>query len=158
MNQKLSDLASIAEIVSSVAIVITIAVLILELRSNSALLERQIELDRIDRISVILADAELAEILQRTGRGGQPSRMERLVMNEFDLTLPEAAKFGRYTGNQWQAVQADFAFFGPTERLEERIFGMLLRPGQAFWWQHKSPNLWTDEFQQFVDGIADDRR
>ena len=48
---KLERYAHVAEIVSGVAIVITIIVLIFEVRINSALLERQIDLDRIDRLA-----------------------------------------------------------------------------------------------------------
>ena len=152
MNLKLSDWASIAEIVSGIAIVVTIVVLIFELRSNSSLLERQIELDRIDRGLISQESPELAEVLAKLRMANGPRAAHRLFMDEYGLTYVEADRFLRFARSQWQGFQADF-LFGESDELTDTIPVLLGMPEVAIFWRQTSSS-YDPEFVEFVNSLA----
>ena len=153
---KLEKWAHISEIVGGIAIVVTIAVLIVEVRTNSALLERQIELDRIDRMGDIGESPYLPEILDKIKAvdtafiGDTPTAF----MDRYSLTFVEADRWTRYLRGQWQAWEADF-LAGQIGQLEELIPLYLGFPDQALYWYHSSEN-YDESFVDYVDELAPD--
>jgi hypothetical protein len=68
MNQKLSDWASIAEIISGIAVVVTLIVLIVEVRDNTEILRVSAYNDNLDSLNefgaLVSRDADSARIWQ----------------------------------------------------------------------------------------------
>ena len=84
-------------------------VLILEVRTNGRLLERQIELDRIARISAPMDSPYVPVILAKMiGDREDQSPTRRGFVEQIGLTIEEADRYTRYLRGQWQAFQADF--------------------------------------------------
>ena len=77
MNQKLSDWASMAEIASAIAVVVTLALVLVELRENTDAVRaaaRQSIAARIeDRTMAVATDSQLADLLFR---GQEPDGIE----------------------------------------------------------------------------------
>ena len=151
MNQKLSDWAHIAEIVSGLAIVVTIVVLIFELRANSTLLERQIELDRIERGRLAQESPELAAVMAKLRMANGPGPAHGLFMEEYDLTYEEADLFIRFARSQMQGFQADF-LFGQTGELNELIPTLFSMPEVQMFWEQTSRG-YDPEFIEFVESV-----
>jgi len=148
LNHKLSDLAHLAEIVSGIAIVITIVLLIVEVRSNSELLQRQFELERVDR-SAIFDSQYLPGILEKIKSVDGVGRAVQAYMDRYDLTYVEADRWVRYMRQQWQAHEADFRF-GETAHLEDTIPALMSFPDQVLFYEVTRSNM-DPAFVQFVD-------
>jgi len=74
MNQKLSDLASVSEIVASVAVVITLILLIINVRENTEVIRSNSYDDLLGDVNeqalVIVQDERLNHIWRRYNVGG----------------------------------------------------------------------------------------
>ncbi len=144
--------AHIAEIVSGVAIVATIIVVIFELRTNNSLLNRQIEMDRIDRAALVFEVPELTEVLAKIKQASGPSAVHRAFMSEYDLSFLEADRAIRYTRGGMQAYQADF-LFGDRERINLVLPLILEIPEVQLYWQYREPTFYP-EFVEYVESFA----
>jgi len=119
MNQKLSDWASMAEIASAIAVVITLILVLVELRENTEAVRaaaRQSIAARIeDRTMGVAADSQLADLIFR---GQEPGGIEPGSRDEYQLsyfytsvaTSLEEAYF------QFQEGNLDAKFFEPRAR------------------------------------------
>lgn len=148
MNHKLSDLAHLAEIVSGIAIVITIVLLIVEVRSNGKLLQRQIELERIDR-SAIFDSQYLPDILEKIKSVDGVGGTVQAFMDRYDLTYVDADRWVRYMRQQWEAHEANFRF-GETESLESMLPILMNFPDQVLFYEVARSGM-DPAFVQFVD-------
>ena len=150
MNQKLSDWAHIAEIVSGIAIVVTIVVLISEVRSNSGLLQRQIEIERADR-ATFFDSPYLPEILEKIKTVDGTDRDVQAFMDRYNLTHVEADRWTRYMMQQWQAHQADF-LFGETIQLDANLSTLLGYPDQVLYFETERAGM-DPEFVRYVEQL-----
>ena len=151
---RLERYALIADIVSGAAIVVTIVVLILEVRTNSALLERQIELDRIDRLASISESDYLVDVLAKIKEidSDYVGRPTAAFMDRYGLGFAEADRWVRYLRRAWQSNQADY-LAGQLGGLEEQIAAQLEFPDQALYWQHSHSDF-DPRFVNYVSEIA----
>ena len=135
MNQKLSDWASIAEVVSSVAVVITLVFLVLGIRENTATTRAEVYANLIDSINELesqrLGDTEL-DAHWRLFRNGQASTLDEddyRQLTQYSMILArnyEKAYYSHVYGiigaNEWERFElaicrlysdAQRAGFGP---------------------------------------------
>ena len=86
MNQKLSDWASIAEIVSSVAVVVTLIILIIEIRGNSEAVRADMLANIAGRththILGSISNPALVEALSKEAQGDELSFAEQFILNQ----------------------------------------------------------------------------
>ena len=115
MNQKLSDWANIAEIVSGVAVVVSLVFLVVGLNANTNATHAVVYKDLLDGINdfnmELINDAELAKLWTSRASTGLdalgPDDAERLVyMNRVLFRIFDSAYFAYETGSldalQWQ--------------------------------------------------------
>ena len=108
MNQKLSDWANISQIISGVAIVVTIVVLIVEVRTNTEMLQTQTISDiyavhRERNARLIENQGGIADIRIKVEEGDSLTRVEeyryrlflRDQLDEWEYQFSAACQFGR---------------------------------------------------------------
>ena len=104
MNKKLSDWASVAEIISGIAVVITLVFLIVGIRDNTAALRGSAYADFLDSLNQLqaslMADPGLASRWEAYIRGDtsgldQPSRAQLNLAVLSQIRIYEAAYFQR---------------------------------------------------------------
>jgi len=147
---KLEKWALIAEIVSSVAIVVTLAILVIEVRTNTAALRASTYRDVVESITSILheraSDAEVAQIWYAGAAGDQLSpfdadRFDQLVTantRRFENAFYQY-RTGGIDPTQWQGVETAL----------RQVFGP---PAMRVWWEDNK-SLYSLEFQHFVDDV-----
>ena len=151
MNKKLSDWASIAEIVSGIAIVVTIVVLIVEVRSNSGMLARQMELERVDRNNILFINSLVLPAIHEKIKAVDSEFVNAATtafMGQYNLSFTEAEQWVRFQTQRWRQFEADF-LFGDVESNQFFAF-VLSNPDNALYWEH-SADIFDPAFVQFVE-------
>jgi hypothetical protein len=124
MNKKLSDWASIAEIIASVAVVVTLIVLIIGVRENSALVRASAYSDNLQSISdlqaVILSDPDAVRaytsFINSDASGlDDEDRMRVLLILLSMFRSYESAYFNERYGllgeQEWERFGGNICFF-----------------------------------------------
>lgn len=151
---KLERWAHIAEITSGIAIVVTIIVLIFEVRTNNSLLERQLNMERIERSEGIFESEHLPRIFgqMREVEPGIASNQAQVFMERFGLSFPDADRVTRYYRTIWQSFEADFTSGNTYPRMERTIQRFLRLPDHALYWDSGMTNR-DPEFVDFVESL-----
>lgn len=153
-NTKLGRWAQWAEIIASVAIVISLVFLILEVRYNTALLERQAVLDRTEAFnSPFLGDTVMPSILTRIKAVDGFEAMEQALVERYDLTYQEAVLWVRHLAVLWTVLEADYRVNGRTPALEGVAWSLLGSPDNQLYWDHGAPQVTSGEFRGYVAGV-----
>jgi len=151
---RLERYAHIADIVSGVAVVVTIVVLILEVRTNTTLLRRQIELDRIDRLAAISESDYLIDVLAKIKEvdSAYVDETTAAFIDRYQLSFAEADRWVRYLRRAWQSYEADY-LADQVGGLDTEIAARLQFPDQALYWEH-SQSSFDEKFVDFVREAA----
>ena len=152
---KLKKLALLAEVVGGVAIVATLVILVLQVRGNTAILQRQIDLDRAYRDASEMVNSEyMPEILTRIKEIDVGTTEPAIVafMDRYGLSLAESDRFVRWLRRGWRSNEADFLANGPSETLDSAIQAGLSFPDQAIFWEN-SRWVFGEEFVRYVDSV-----
>ena len=155
MNQKLSDWASIAEIIASVAVVVTLIVLIIGVRENSNLVRAAAYSDNLQSINnvsaVVLSDPDAVRAYTAMINGDvsgldDEDRMRVLLIVLSMFRSYESAYFDERYGllgqQEWQRFGGNICFF----------FGRGLSAGL----DGPIRDAVTDEFMAYVENQCDD--
>lgn len=150
---ELRKLALIAEIVGGAAILVTLVILIAEIRANSQLIERQIILDRVSADAQIVDSPYIAPIWVKikTIQDDIPSSVN-VFMKSYDLTLEEAVRLFAYIDRDWTVLEADFNL-GSTG-VERRARQLLQSEDIKIVWLEEFSEQET-EFAKFVNDLID---
>jgi len=151
MNQKLSDWASIAEIISGVAVVVTLIFLVIGIRENTAVTRASMYQNSIGQIVDfryrVLEDREVARLFRAFMDGEQleiddidSTRQNQLILNVFQIY--EQAYFANESGLLGTAEWRRF------ERLICQ-FSSRIRTSQD--WLRSVEALMTEEFIGFIE-------
>lgn len=152
MSEKLSNYASIAEILSSIAVLVTLIFLVAEVRTNTATLQRQVDLDRAVRQNQMMDSPYLPGILAKI-KARDPesiSSVRQAFMDRYELTFEESDRYVRYLREIWLGYEADFFFDEPG--LDRFIRGGIANPDQALFWEN-SKMFFDEEFVRYVDTL-----
>ena len=89
------ELKDYAEVVGLIAIVVSLAVLIVEVRENTLAIERQTALDRANSLTSPFFDSELASILDKIKSQDGPDVNIVPFVEAYDLSYREAVIWER---------------------------------------------------------------
>ena len=151
MNQKLSNWASIAEIISGVAVVVTLVFLIVELRGNTeeirAATLTTVAANNQTNILTLLSNPELADIVYRDLQGE-------------DLSPFDNFRVSQYYGLLFRSTEQSFIAFR-AGRLEEEIFQTRAQVpidlifgtelGQRRWSERRDSGWYVEDFARWLD-------
>ena len=105
---KLKDIALLTEIVGGAGILISLLVLVFEVRQNNALVERQILLDRADLDASIIESQYLPPIIAKIQAVQGVLPVESAFSRQYELSEEEAIRWSRLLRRDWNNYEADF--------------------------------------------------
>jgi hypothetical protein len=148
MNQ--SRLKEYAELVGLIAVVTSLAVLIIEVRENTVAVERQIALDRADAAATPFFDSELASILEKIKSVDGPDANIVQYMDAYNLSYRESVIWERHLQYVWSVFEAEFEADGPSTSLDRAILSLLTTHDNQIYVQSSSRFRFNKEFQAYV--------
>ena len=151
-NEKL---AVWAEVVASIAVVVTLAFLIYEVRQNTVAVERQTYLDRQARLlEPYLESQDFREIYVKIkNRDGLEPRVQHFV-DTYALSVEEALYWVRHLDQNWRGFENDFYRYGPNAGLNGMITGFLSFPDGRLYWDSAAQTAgFSDEFVNHVESL-----
>ena len=149
---KLKLWVDVAEIIASVAVVITLVILIFQIREGN-------EIERVEAglrqaqwdAQMFLMSNELPDILAKIkevdGNDMQP------LMERYNLTYAEAATWNRWLTLMWRGIGIDFYRNGPSEGLARGIRNTATWPDQKLYIQgafNEEASFYGPEFSAYV--------
>ena len=153
---KLERLALIAEIVSGIAIVVTLIVLIIEVRDNTNAVRadtRQSIAERVERILLTVAtDDELADLMS-AAVAGDLELVDDLRVRAFILTLLRNAEEAYL-----QVLEGRLDYEYLEARLQSMFFVLASGAGAAIYAEQKAGGVYNREFIEALDRAMDDWR
>jgi hypothetical protein len=151
---KLQQWAHWAEIVSSVAVVVTLVFLIQQVRGNTQALERRATLDRVSAVNAPFFSApELASVLARIKSVDGALPGPRSYAERYGLTDEEAILWDRHLTLLWMGLEADFRHSGGTGEIAAWVRDLLASGDNRLYWEANSS--WHGAgFRAFVDAVA----
>jgi hypothetical protein len=143
----LQDASNIAQVISAIAVVVTLVYVGLEIRHNSAELRISTQQAQADAATGYLMplglDPMLGEIL---GRAGQPAA----AIDDLRLTLILNGVFAQFQAG-WEAARTSGRSLKPWRLYQERALASWLgSPLVQVWWA-RDRGLFADEFCRLVD-------
>lgn len=154
----LKDLAHWAEIIGSLAVVVTLIFLAREVHQNTAALERDAALRRAQTLnSPFLTNSRLPEIAAKIKAVDGTIALVQAYMDRYDLTHEESDIWARYLGLLWSELEADYALHGESDALEKRIGLLLQFPDNQLLWDQGNPQVSDEEFRAYVERIRRNR-
>ncbi len=146
------------EIIGGAGILISLVILILEVRNNSRLIERQMSMDRVNtRAEIVINSPYLPEIIAKIKEvDGVATNPELVAFTErYSLTHEEAQRIVRHIGRQWEGYQADF-HAGSTD-VAGIISISLTWPDHRLYWE-SAGQFFDKDFVDFVEVIQSQDR
>jgi hypothetical protein len=144
------NLKEYGELVGLIAIVVTLAVLIVEVRENTLAIERQTALDRANSQTSPFFDSELATILDKIKSQDGPDPNILLFVEAYGLSYREAIIWERHLQYVWSVLEAEFDVDGPSASLENTILSLLISRDNQLYVQATSGFRFGEEFQAYV--------
>ena len=138
--------------ITALAVIISLIVLILEVRTNTAAIERQSRLDHISMLTQpFLDDVEMGLVLAKVkGVDGREDLVSAL-MEVYDLTDVEASSWNRHLYSIWGAIEADYLYSGP-DFVDGNVRALIVFPDAKLYWQNMR-SFHSEEFVEFIDEI-----
>ena len=156
MNQKLSYWASIAEIISSIGVVITLVFLALGIRENTEVTRAEAYDRNIDSLVQLRIDiARSPELLAAWNSWGRNEPLEELSYDEQRrLQLLLNAYWGIYEKSYYAH---EYGTLGPAEwsRFENMFRGFCEREERLETWKALVSSQLTDQFVAYVDSMCE---
>ncbi len=146
-------LATVVEIVTGISVVITLVLLLVEVRANTGALERQIRMDQAQSVAEpVLDDALLRSAYRKVKQrdGWEPEITS--FMDQYGLTEEESIAWTRFLYWAWVRREADFTYLGRDPDLAASIHGLLVFPDNQLFWDTGRDGF-SEEFQAWVDEI-----
>lgn len=147
-----SELASIAEIIGAIAVIVTLLYVAKEIRQNSRSLAiaalRDTTAQWNDWSGMLAGSADLADIVARGNKSLD------------DLSESEIMRYGAYAQaffdnvESYRSLVVDHHVEKDLDVLKRIVAGRIPAPGLAAWWEDNT----TDYAQDFVDWIENIRR
>lgn len=142
------------EMIASVSVVVTLVLLIVEVRANTGALERQIMLDRAANVATpFMEGPELLEAFRRVKSVDGWGPLETEFMDLYGLEPAQSVSWMFFLYKIWSNLEADYAFAGPSDELTGSIQGLLAFPDNRLYWKHAAGQF-SPEFIGYVEEVA----
>jgi hypothetical protein len=141
-----------AELLAAVSVVVTLIVLVVEVRANTKAIERQILMDRTANVTApYTSGPELLAAFEKVKRVDGWDPTQRAFMHQYGLEPGEAISWMMFLVRVWKGLDADFAYSGPSEQLATSITSLLSFPDNRIFYQ---PGVVSPEFAAYVESVA----
>jgi hypothetical protein len=147
---KLQEWAHFAEITASIAVVVSLIFLTMEVGKNTRVMERQSLRDRSAALSAPFFDtSRLPTILTKIKAVDGIESLEQAYIDRYNLTHDEAGIWTRYQAVLWSRLEADFVADGATPALEAYIKALLSYPDVELSWKAR----WGVSDAKFIEYV-----
>lgn len=139
------------EVITGLSVVVTLVVLIVEVRTNTHAIERQILLDRAANAAApFVLGPELLEAYERIKEvdGWDPENQE--FMERYRLEPRQAIAWTRFLLVNWSGLEADYLTSGPSGKLRSQIIGLMTFPDNRLFWE-AAGSMFDPEFVAYVE-------
>ena len=158
-KNRLQDWAAIAEVVSSVAVIVTLVLLFFEVRNNTRVTEREALQNRTTASrEFFINNPQLGEILAKIKETDtvNTGRCADAFTRTYSLSFREADTWCRFLGIEWFNRQAEYLYGSEEFRDRMRQFALpaiLSAPDQALYWStvRDGVNAFDAEFIEAVN-------
>jgi hypothetical protein len=140
----------IGELVGISAIVVSLVVLIIEVRENTVAIERQIAMDRATALAAPFFESELPSILAKIQSVEGAHGATLAYMENWDLSLSEAIRWERHLLLLWETLEAQYIADGPSEELDNQVSILLANRDNQIYVEHVSEFRFSDDFRIYV--------
>ena len=154
---KLKRFAHAAEIFASFAIAVSLVFLILEIRNNTLIQERQMQMDRYAQLTdPYFSSPEMSKVHAKVKAVDGVEPVAKAFMERYNLTSAEAALWSRAVQMNWLVWQTNYLFGGPSKDLERTIRGVFKYPDTRIVYEINEDSLLSPEFIAYVESIIND--
>ena len=138
------------ELITGAAVIISLIVLIVEVRTNTHALERQSRMDYLSGITQpYLDDVSMGRVLAKVKAVDGREENVSAFMAAYDLDEVEAAAWTRYQYSIWGGIEADY-LYADSDQVESTIRALAAYPDTRLYW--KNTRDWhTPKFVALVD-------
>lgn len=152
---RLERLAHWAEIVGQAGIIVTLVVLILQIRENSRILQGQAIMQREAPLTEhFLGESPLPNILAKMKAVDGAEPIVQLFMDRYGLSYEEGVVWTRHATSVWVSMAAEYALLGESEALAQQIRALLGEVDHRIWWENGGPaRLGHPAFVSYVDAV-----
>jgi len=152
---RLKEWVPAAEIVTSLAVVITLIVLILEIRQSNEIQDRQM---RADRISILndpyLTSPGLAKVYAKVKAVDGLEPVAEAFIDRYSLTAEEAVLWSRLVQSVWLTWHSQFLFAGPSDALEKDIRNLFHYPDVQIVYRINEDSALSPQFIAYVESFV----
>lgn len=144
----------IAEITASLAVVVTLVILIVQIREAGLIEQRESAIRAAEwDAAVFLQSDVLAEALTKIKAVDGIEEGIQELMDRYDMSYEQAAAWNRYLVLNWAGVQADYLYHGRSKELDQRILHNLQWPDQAILIRPVFGQTWSPFHPDFNDYV-----
>ena len=144
-------------LVANLAVVAGIFFLAFELRQNSIMQQRQMEMDQITVLMEPMLSSQ--ELIRATMKVKAIDGLEPTVaafMERYKLPEEEAIPYSRMVYYNWYRHNAYYSFYGPTDYLDTRIRGLWQYPDVRIAFELDEDDEYSSDFKDYVRSITAD--
>lgn len=139
------------EVVASGAIIVTLIILVIEVQTNTAAVERQAAYERALTVSTpFFEDPDLAESFVKILSVDGAVPMHESFIERYQLTPEQAIKWERHLLLFWNGVEADLQAFGRSDDLVAMVRGLVCIPDHKIFWD-QGYTYFSVEFRNFIE-------
>jgi hypothetical protein len=140
------------ELITGVAVIISLIVLIVEVRTNTHALERQSRMDYLNGMSQpFLDDVSMGRVLAKIKAVDGREENVSAFMAAYDLDEVEANAWIRHLYNLWGGIEVDY-LYADSGQVESTIRALAVYPDTRLYW--KTARVWhSPKFVALVDRI-----
>ncbi len=151
----------IAEIAASVAVVVTLVILIAQIRESSLIEQRESAIRAAEWDAAVFLQSEtLASTISKIKAVDGIEDGIQEFMDRYDASYEQAAAWNRYLVLNWAGMQADYLYHGRSESLDQRIRYNLQWPDQRILIRDVFGEAWSPfhrEFDEYVVSLLADQ-
>jgi len=146
-----SKLRNWLEITGIVAVVISLAVLIFEVRENTQAINRQMSNDRAAALSVPFFEGDLPIVLAKVAKVQGYGPTLSSFMEVYDLTLEEAILWQRHLFYLWDVLESEFLAEGDSHELQAQVRGLLRFRDQQIFVDNAEESGFQPAFIEYIE-------
>jgi len=152
---KLERAAHAVEISANVGVIVTLVLLMLQVRDNTRALEGQSILQRGAAFQEpFVSESEVPAVLAKIKAVDGPEPSVTAYMDRYGLTYEEAAIWTRHVWSVWTSLEAEYAVLGESPELSQKIRILLPFPDQEVWIESGGADWFnTPGFREYVERL-----
>jgi len=153
---KIERVSHWVEILANVGVIVTLLLLVAEVRGNTLALQRQTRLDRADAMNSAFLESAvmptiLAEVKAIDTWDGNP--FEVAFAERYQVPIEHAIVWARYLMVVWSGLEGDYVLDGESPDLARRVQLLLSFPDNRLLWDHNA-RLFGEDFQVYVERVS----